>query len=37
MLRGQTEGEREHDESNRALFLSGQDKHPQFGAPLHLA
>jgi len=36
VLSGQTKGEGEHDKGNRALFLSRQNKHPQFGAQLHL-
>ena len=37
MLRRQPEHQREHDERNRALLLSREDKHPELGAQTHLA
>ena len=37
MLGAEPEREREHDEGNRALFLAGEDKHPESGAPTHFA
>lgn len=37
VLSREAEREREHDEGNRALFLPGEDKHPESGAPTHFA
>jgi len=37
MLSREAERERQHDEGNRALFLPGENKHAQLGAPVHLA
>jgi len=37
MLRRQAEDQGEHDESNRALLLAGEDKHSEPVAPAHMA
>ena len=37
MFRRQTEHDHEDDERDRALFLAGQDKHPESFAQAHCA
>jgi hypothetical protein len=37
MLGRETKDHGEHDERNRALFLSGQNEHPEPVAQAHLA